>query len=193
MDTLDEIDTALDAFRRAAPADRESAGNALITAMFRRIQNRASLMLGDYPRVQQETGDVVADVFFRLRKALNDPEVAGRLQTHQDCLRLVAFHLRLLLLDLARRVRQLAPLPSGDLTGDTPAETPDEFAAGLEEQARLYEAVEGLEPELRVVIEYADLEGLTNVEVARRLGVNESTVRYRRERAKQALADKLGL
>jgi RNA polymerase sigma-70 factor (ECF subfamily) len=194
VDTLDEIDSAVDALRRAAPADRKAAGDRLITVMFRRIQHRARVMLGDYPRVQEQTGDLVSEVYFRLERAVRDPGVYDSLKTHQDCLRLVTYHLRFLLLDLARRVRQMSPLPSADLSAaETPHGSADSLAESLEETARLYEAMETLDPELRDVIEYVDLEGLTNVEVARRLGVNESTVRHRRERAKQALADKLGL
>ncbi len=89
MDTLDEIDSAVDALRRTAPADRKATGDRLITVMFRRIQRRARVMLGDYPRVQEQTGDVVSEVYFRLERAVRDPGVSDSLRTHQDCLRLV--------------------------------------------------------------------------------------------------------
>lgn len=194
MDTLDEIDSAVDALKLAAPSDRKSVSDRLITAMFKRIQHRARVMLSDYPRVREHTGDLVSEVWFRLERAIQKPEVVDRLKTHQDCLRLVTYHMRFLLLDMARQVRQIASLPSADFAAiETPHTSDFTLAESLEETARLYEAMETLDPELRDVIEYVDLEGLTNVEVAKRLGINESTVRYRRERAKQALADKLNL
>jgi RNA polymerase sigma factor (sigma-70 family) len=189
VDSLDEIDSALDALKRAAPTDRKPYFDRLITAMYRRIENDAHLMLADYPRVKEQTGDLMFDVYKRLELAVNKPEVLDKMNGHKDCQGLWRLHLRWLLKDLARRIRPISPLQS-DAASPHPSVVT--LADRMDKRVRLLEAIEELDPELREVIDYVDFEKLTYVEVAKRLGVNESTIRRRHERAKQALAEVLG-
>jgi RNA polymerase sigma-70 factor (ECF subfamily) len=76
-----------------------------------------------------------------------------------------------------------------DLPDDGPG--PDERASAAEEAFRVHAAVDGLPDQEREVIELAYFDGLSQSEVAARLGMPLGTVKTRTRRALAHLADRL--
>ena len=76
-----------------------------------------------------------------------------------------------------------------DLADDAPG--PDQRAAAAEEAFRVHAAVDGLSDPEREVIELAYFDGLSQTEVAARLGAPLGTIKTRTRRALAHLADRL--
>ena len=88
-------------------------------------------------------------------------------------------------IDVLRRESRCVPLPEG---WEPPGgEAPEERAAFL----ALWEQLRGLAPEYRDVLELKFLWGLSNREIARRLGLKESTVATRAQRGRERLREAL--
>ncbi len=69
--------------------------------------------------------------------------------------------------------------------------TPEDLAAADERAARLWTAIDGLSPKLRMVLILAAIEGYDTAEVSRLLKVPEGTVKSRLFVARKQLAEKL--
>ena len=79
---------------------------------------------------------------------------------------------------------------SSDLFRDDSG-NPEKVVLEKDDESRLVELIQKLKPLPRMMLEYRFIQGYTNKEISQILGVSESVVSSRIERAKKALADKL--
>ena len=180
---------------RIQAGDREAA-DALIRRSAERLENLASKMLKDFPRVGrwEDTGDVFNSAASRLLNTLREvtpDSVAG-------FFRLAAQAVRRELLDLARHYSGVMnhaahheSLPDGPPAATHWASRPKE-ARNLERWAAFHEAVERLPADERELIELGYYEGLSREEMARLYEVDEKTIRRRWNRATRRLAEAVG-
>ncbi|MBA4192104.1 MAG: hypothetical protein C0467_29345 [Planctomycetaceae bacterium] len=184
----------LERFLAGDPAAKE----ALITRANGRLMDITRKVLGGFPVVRQreETTAVLNEAYHRISSALDDV----RPPTVQLFFGLVALQLRRVLLDLVRKMGprnrsgKLLPLVvflgSDETDGyDPPAPGPGPDGGGSAGDVR--EAVNGLPPEERQVIDLIFFNGLTQAEAAAIIGVHEDTVKRRWVRARTRLGEAL--
>jgi RNA polymerase sigma factor (sigma-70 family) len=145
--------------------DRDAA-DELLRRCRERLEAMARAMLRRFPAVsaREQTADVVQEASLSLLAALKTLDVANTRAFYG----LAAHHLRLRLLDLARKHRPREAVPQAD--------DPD---ADLERWSALHEAAERLPVELREVFSLRFYHGWTFVDIAPLLGVSVPTARRR--------------
>jgi RNA polymerase sigma-70 factor (ECF subfamily) len=170
---------------RAQRGDRAALDEMLARASSR-LETLARKMLRDYPTVRrwEQTGDVLQDALLRLDRALRQAPPNDT----RHFLRLAALQIRRTLIDLARKhdgprgiaaryeSAYISPGGEGDeLERFVDASEP----ASLEAWTAFHEAVERLPDDEREVFQLIWYHGMTQVEAAGILGVNDRSVRRR--------------
>ena len=157
----------------------------LLERAFGRLQSLASQILGDFPRVKDDglwqTTEVAAEARVRLARALKEV----RLTDKQHFFRLAALKIRQLLLDLVRRLPRSKRGGQADRPPGPPARPAHDYQDVL---TRLLELLPGIPEEQYAVLDLQFSFGLNDREIAAALEVDESTVRRRRRRAREAIA-----
>jgi RNA polymerase sigma-70 factor (ECF subfamily) len=148
---------------------------------------------------EAEADDLTQEVFVRVTRAL--PEFRGEAGISTWILRIARGvgldHLRSRRHGEAKRTVSLTPAePEADNDAASVPEPQEDAEAPrrlvhAEMSACVREYVERLAPEHRAVIELKDLEGLSNPEIAARLGVSVDNAKIRLHRARQALRREL--
>jgi RNA polymerase sigma-70 factor (ECF subfamily) len=180
----------LDELAEHSPA--EPIVRALLDRTVRRLHLLcATLLHRSYPRLTQPPLNVQADellgaVAERLLKALRE----ARPQTVRQFFALANQHVRWELNDLARRLDEqpatvelregLVPAPASSGSGLTP------------NGRRMLEAIEDLPEDEREAFGLVRVQGMTQTEAARVLGVSAVTVKRRLNRGLRLLTEKLG-
>lgn len=190
MPRPDDPASPLGELLRRHAAGHPDARNALLVHSLDRFKLIAGRMLGQFPDVSEGPTDIAHRLVLRLISSL------GKLTFDQpsDFLRLATWHLRRVLLDLARKRRPVT-LPAADRfapdpLADQPVTTDDPLK--LAQWADFHAAVRQLNPKLRTVFGLIFYQGLRQDEVARLLGRSEKTVRRRWLEAKLALVNRFG-
>jgi RNA polymerase sigma factor (sigma-70 family) len=99
---------------------------------------------------------------------------------------------RNLLIDRARRSQVVSIEAYADLADLASDElTPDRHASGRAELRRMVDTLEALPPRCREVVVLRKIEGLSQREVANRMGITEDTVEKQIAKGMRALADAL--
>jgi RNA polymerase sigma-70 factor (ECF subfamily) len=199
MGTTEDVRQRIQRLNCGGEAERQQARKELIAVAAERMRELAARMLLGFPRVTESSGDLLSEAYVRLERALQDPGVQERLRTPADFYGLAALQIRRQLIDLARaadrHAAQLPPPAGGTSASGAQRAEPADPGAGpstLARHAELYEAVSEL-PELeRVALEMVWFSGLSKVEAAEVLGVDESTVRRRLLAAQEKLYDRFG-
>jgi RNA polymerase sigma-70 factor (ECF subfamily) len=173
----------------------DSSAEPIIRALLDRAVRRlhllcATLLYRSYPRLTQPPSNLQADellsaVAERLLKALRE----ARPQNVRQFFALANQHMRWELNDLARRLDEqpsavelregLVPAPSSSGSGLTP------------KGRRMLAAIEELPQDEREVFGLVRIQGMTQTEAARVLGVSAVTVKRRLNRGLRILAEKL--
>jgi RNA polymerase sigma-70 factor (ECF subfamily) len=175
----------------AGDSPAEPMVRALLDVAVRRLHLLcATLLYRSYPRLARPPLNLQADellgaVTERLLKAMRE----ARPQTVRQFFALANQHMRWELNDLARRLDKqpaavelregLLPAPSSSSSGLTPS------------GHRMLEAIDGLPEEEREAFGLVRIQGMTQAEAAKLLGVSPVTVKRRLNRGLQLLADKL--
>ncbi len=170
----------------------------LITYAVGRLEKLARQMLRSYPRLSEETGDLLSSAYQRLLRALHDEQVRKRLVTAQDFFRLSALQIRRELTDLARRHQRRGDMVSLGSPPDTnhssmdltPADNtlnPEQLAVWSE----FHTAVEQLPDAEREAFELIWYHELSYAEVARMWQIDERNVRRRFQGARRRLYEAL--
>lgn len=181
-------------------AGDETARAELIRAAQDRLERLARKMLRQFPDVRrwEQTGDVLQNALLRLDRALRD--VAP--DSSAGFFKLAGTQMRRELIDLARHYRGAEGLGHNHASGVRPGERESQGGidvsdgspsqADLDRWSAFHAAVEKL-PELdRQVFEMTYYLGLTQVEIGRRLVIDERTVRRRWQAASLRLNELLG-
>ena len=151
----------------------------------------AALLHRSYPRLTRPPLNLQADemlsaVVERLLKALR----AARPANPRQFFALACQHMRWELNDLARRLDEQ---PTAVELGDESVPAPASSGSGLTPDAcRMLEAIERLPEGEREAFELVRLQGMSQAEAARVLGVSVATVNRRLGRGLELLADALG-
>ncbi|HEY7329052.1 MAG TPA: sigma-70 family RNA polymerase sigma factor [Gemmataceae bacterium] len=162
-----------------------TARDELLRACWKRLELLARKMLRRFPIVRRwaETDDVLQSALLRLLRALRDVQPANT----REFFGLAAVQIRRELLDLARHFNGegFAPLASANPTTECVAlgleqalEVPEENE-DLDLWCRFHESVDQLPAQEREVIGLSFYDGLTQVQIADLLQVDERTVRRR--------------
>ncbi|MBK8479352.1 MAG: RNA polymerase sigma factor [Opitutaceae bacterium] len=184
--------------QRAARDEAALDPASLYTAHRERVHRSLARLVGE-----AEADDLTQEVFVRVTRAL--PEFRGESAVSTWILRIARGvgldHLRSRRHHEARRTVSLTvPATEGGevgADGALAAPEPHEEAQAprrlvlAEMSSCVREYVARLAPEHRVVIELKDLEGLSNPEIADRLGVSVANAKIRLHRARQALRGEL--
>jgi RNA polymerase sigma factor (TIGR02999 family) len=155
-----------------------AARRELIQCAYARLRSLAAVVLNQsFPRLKKaptlvDTTDLANETALKLYDALADVHP----QTVPDFFRLAAQRMRWLLLDLAKRADR-----SEELRRENPGQevaAPDDSSIGLPATlTALYEQIEDLPPKEREVVDLLYFHGLSQLEAAAILKVNERTVR----------------
>ena len=179
----------LDALGADLPA--EPVVRALLDGAVRRLHLLCSTMLyRSYPRLTHPPLNLQADellgaVTERLLKALRE----ARPQTVRQFFALANQHMRWELNDLARRLDN-QPSAVELIEGAVPA--PASSGSGLTPNGRrMLEAIDNLPEEEREAFCLVRIQGMTQTEVARLLGVADTTVKRRLDRGLRLLTNQL--
>jgi RNA polymerase sigma-70 factor (ECF subfamily) len=182
--TTRAIQSVLDRLRLAPndPALRKE----LITRAYDRLAVVARRILGPaYRQRPEDTSGLLAEAYLRLETALGEVMPGSA----REFLGLAALQMRRALVDLIRRERGRGerggtrPLPGaeGNLPVGSDTDEPDW-------RLELMDAVERLDGDEREVVDLLFFNGITQLEAADLLGVDESTVKRRWARARVRLA-----
>ena len=138
-----------------------------------------------HPPLNLQADELLGALTERLLKALRE----ARPETVRQFFALANQHMRWELNDLARRLDE-QPAPVALHEGLVPA--PDSSGSGLTPSGRrMLEAIEGLPEDEREAFCLVRIQGMTQTEAARLLGVADSTVKRRLERGLRLLTKKL--
>ncbi len=167
---------------------------ALFTAHRERVRRALVRLVGE-----TEADDLTQEVFVRVTRAL--PEFRGEASISTWILRIARGvgldHLRSRRHHEQQRTVSLTPADAGTEGENAPLPEPREEPRAprqlvrTEMSACVREYVTRLAPEHRAVIELKDLEGLSNPEIAARLGVSVANAKIRLHRARHALRREL--
>ena len=179
----------LDELAGGSPA--EPVIRALLDRSVRRLSQLCAVMLHrSYPRLAQpplnlRVDEMLSAVVERLLKALRE----ARPITVRQFFALASQHMRWELNDMARRLDEqpaavelhdeLVPAPYSTGSGPTP------------HTRRMLEAIDGLPDDEREVFDLVRIQGMSQAEAARVLGISPMTVMRRLNRGLQALATTL--
>ena len=170
----------------------EPAVRALLDRSVRRLHLLCvSFLYKSYPRLTRPPLNLQADellgaVVERLLKALRQARPTGPRQFFA----LASQHIRWELNEMARRLDEQ---PAVAELSDESVPAPASSGSGLTPDARrMLEAIEGLPEGEREAFELVRLQGMSQVEAARVLGVSVATINRRLSRGLQLLADALG-
>ena len=188
--TTTAVQRYLDELAGDSPA--EPGVRALLDRAVRRLHHLcAALLHRGYPRLTRpplnlQTDEMLSAVVERLLKALREARPANVRQFFA----LAGQHMRWELNDLARRLdEQPAAVDLGDRLVPAPASS----GSGLTPDGRrMLAAIDALPPDEREAFDLVRIQGMTQTEVARVLGVSVMTVKRRLNRGLQALAAALG-
>jgi RNA polymerase sigma-70 factor (ECF subfamily) len=189
MDSLDSVHILLDRLRTGDDAAR----NELFAKTYDQLLRLAgTIFQTDFPRLlrSHDAESILHQALPRLIRALAElGPVAPR-----DYFRIAAQHMRWVLLDLARRRREVLLYPSppdeaGTGSKVNPVDAGDTTfdPVGLAEWAELHRQIEQLPEKEREVTELLWYHGLTQAEAARLLDVSERTVKSRWREARMKL------
>jgi RNA polymerase sigma-70 factor (ECF subfamily) len=173
----------------------DSPAEPIIRALLERAVRRlhqlcAALLHRSYPRLTQpplnlQTEELLSAVTERLLKALREV----RPQTVRQFFALANQHMRWELNDLARRLDEQ---PAAAELREEIVPAPPSSGSGLSPDGRrMLEAIENLPEEEREVFGLVRVQGMTQTEVARVLGVAAVTVKRRLNRGLRLLAEQL--
>jgi RNA polymerase sigma-70 factor (ECF subfamily) len=169
----------------------EPVVRALLDGAVRRLHLLcATLLYRSYPRLTQpplnlQADDLLSAVTERLIKALRE----ARPQTVRQFFALAAQHMRWELNDLARRLDEQ---PAAVELREERVPAPRSSGSGLTPNSRrMLEAIENLPEEEREAFCLVRVQGMTQTEAARLLGVAVSTVKRRLERGLRLLTKQL--
>jgi RNA polymerase sigma-70 factor (ECF subfamily) len=175
----------------AQDSPAEPIVRALLDVAVRRLHLLcATLLYRRYPRLTQPPVNLQADellsaVAERLLKALRE----ARPQTVRHFFALANQHMRWELNDLARRLDEQ---PAAVELRDDLVPAPSSSASGLTPNGRrMLEAIENLPEEEREAFCLVRVQGMTQTEAARLLGVSEATVKRRLNRSLRLLTEQL--
>ena len=175
----------------ASDSPAEPIVRALLAQSVQRLRTLCTTLLHrSYPRLTHPPLNLQADELLgalteRLLKALRE----ARPETVRQFFALANQHMRWELNDLARRLDE-QPAPVELHEGLVPA--PDSSGSGLTPSGRrMLEAIEGLPEDEREAFCLVRIQGMTQTEAARLLGVADSTVKRRLERGLRLLTKKL--
>jgi RNA polymerase sigma-70 factor (ECF subfamily) len=171
----------------AEGATAEPVVRALLERSVRRLEQLCAVMLHrSYPRLTQaplnlQTDEMLSAVVERLLKALRE----ARPQNARQFFALASQHMRWELNDMARRLDNQAP-PAQLEEALVPA--PYSSGSALTPNAlRILEAIESLPEDERETFDLVRIQGLSQAEAARVLGVSAMTVNRRLSRCLQLL------
>ncbi|WP_437928336.1 RNA polymerase sigma factor [Sorangium sp. So ce291] len=170
MVDLDEL------FRRVQDGD-ELAFRAVVGATSRGLFRAAVRLLGN----EAEAQELVQEAYLRAFEALREGAWQPSARAHGWLLRIVTHGA----IDLLRR-RKTRPQPVAEVLSSAAADD----GGDAERRLRLRELsgwLDELSPDQRAAVVLRYLEGMTNEEVARLLGISEGAVEQRLLRAKAAL------
>lgn len=196
--TTQQIQRVLERLLVDAPS-RDRVVNELVTHAFVRLEILARRMLRGFPKLRDETGDLLAAAYPRIARALHDDQVLTRMKTPQDFFNLAAVQMRRELIDLSRCYgRRNEQVGFGGSSTDASAApqivpTDETYAPDrLAQWSEFHEQVEHLPDAEREVFTHVWYHDLPYVEAAEILGCDERTVRRRYQSARRMLFDRLG-
>jgi RNA polymerase sigma-70 factor (ECF subfamily) len=170
----------------------EPVVRALLDRSVRRLHRLCgSLLYKSYPRLARpplnlQTDELLGAVVERLIKALREACPTSA----REFFALASQHMRWELNEMARR---LDKLPAAEELHEESVPAPASSGSGLTPDAcRMLEAIERLPEGEREAFELVRIQGMSQVEAARVLGVSAATVNRRLSRGLQLLADALG-
>jgi RNA polymerase sigma-70 factor (ECF subfamily) len=176
----------------AGDSPAEPIVRALLDRAVRRLHLLcATLLYRSYPRLTHpplnlQTDELLGAVAERLLKAMREV----RPPTVRQFFALANQHMRWELNDLARRLDE-QPAPVELREGLVPE--PASSGSGLTPDGlRMLDAIDGLPPDEREVFDLVRVQGMTQTEAARVLGVAAVTVKRRLNRGLRLLTEKLG-
>jgi RNA polymerase sigma-70 factor (ECF subfamily) len=188
--TTAAVQRYLDELAGDAPA--EPIVRVLLDRAVRRLHLLcATLLYRRYPRLTQAPTNLQADellsaVVERLLKALRE----ARPRNVRQFFALATQHMRWELNDLARRLDQ-QPVALELREGSVPG--PASSGSGLTPTGRrMLDAIDGLPEDEREVFDLVRIQGMTQPEAGRVLGVSVATVKRRLNRGLRLLTEKLG-
>jgi RNA polymerase sigma-70 factor (ECF subfamily) len=188
--TTAAVQRYLDELAGDTPA--EPVVRALLDRAVRRLHLLcATLLYRRYPRLAQAPTNLQADellgaVVERLLKALRE----ARPRTVRQFFALATQHMRWELNDLARRLDER---PAAVELREALVPDPASSGSGLSPDGRrMLEAIEGLPDDEREAFDLVRIQGMTQAEAGRVLGVSVATVKRRLNRGLRLLAEKLG-
>ncbi|MGL6074898.1 MAG: RNA polymerase sigma factor [Fimbriiglobus sp.] len=167
--------------------------DAFATAIYPLITTLAHKKLSKSKDLHELTGNVIGATWERIQKALLKPKVLASVQGYEGCEKLVRRHLKWVILDLIRRKKDILPLPLDDRSPPDTSPQPQVLAETNEYNKHLEVGLGKLEQIHREVLILKYTDGLKNCDIAVRLGVNESTIRYRLHNARMALMEVMGI
>ena len=154
-----------------------------------KVYNVAYRMMGN----QQDAEDMTQEVFFRVYQKLSSFKFSSAFSTW-----LYRITANLCLDEINRRKKQPAEesFSQDDLDSFCSDLNPEDKVIANEEQALLWEAINSLKPEYRIIIILRDLEGLSYKELKQALKCSMGRVKSRlhdaRRKLKSILKDKMG-
>src|SRR5262245_42282431 len=176
----------------AGDTPAEPIVRALLDRAVRRLhQLCATLLYKSYPRLTQpplnlQVDEMLSAVVERLLKALRE----GRPGNVRQFFALACQHMRWELNDLARRLEEQ---PAAAELSDAQVPAPASSGSGLSPDGhRILAAIDRLPEDEREAFDLVRIQGMTQAEAARVLGVSVMTVKRRLGRGLQALAASLG-
>lgn len=176
----------------AGDSSAESVVRALLDRSARRLhQLCVSFLYKSYPRLTRPPTNLEADellgaVVERLLKALREVRPTGARQFFA----LASQHLRWELNEMARRLDEY---PAAVMLPEESVPAPASSGCGLTPDARrMLDAIERLPESEREAFELVRIQGMSQSEAARMLGVSVATVNRRLSRGLQLLAAELG-
>lgn len=182
--TTVQIQLALDKFLAGDP----KAKAELVNRAEERLMILARKLLRGFGPGPDETAAVVSEAYLKLHTALD----AVRPTTVRQFFGLASLQMRRVLLDLVRAAKRGGrKLTGGDTDGGFDVPDSGDGNAGSDLVTDLYEAIDGLDEELKEVVQLLYFQGLTQAEAGALLEVHEDTVKRRWAKARVILAGKL--
>lgn len=166
-------DTPAPLVRAACAGDRQAYGR-LVEEHWGSLVRLARSVVGD-----AEAEDVVQDALvhaWKKLRSLRDPE------------RFSAWISRLVTRVCLRRHRGWLRRPTLSLTEVSPTDLPPKSSDHPNARIDLQRSLEVLAPRQRVVLHWTVVEGMSDSEIAERMGITAASVRSHRRRARQRLA-----
>lgn len=182
--TTTQIQLALDGFLAGDPKGKAK----LVNLAEERLMILARKLLRGFGPGPDETAAIVSEAYLKLHTALD----AVRPTTVRQFFGLASLQMRRVLLDLVRAAKRGGrKVSGGDAGGDIDVPATDNGKEQSDLVTDLYEAIDGLNEELKEVVQLLYFQGLTQAEAGTLLEVHEDTVKRRWAKARVILASKL--